>query len=161
MTGRPDAFQLAAGSSVVGVGVDLFPFQKFVRIDAAAEFFRGEEVILLAVRFAFARGAGSGRDRKFGIQDAFGQQAVDDRGLSRTGWGGKDEYLAGTWVHPYSTLSDCSLIFSSSSFIRTTSFCMSAWLDLDPIVLISRPISWAMKPSFFPQFSSLSIVLRK
>lgn len=48
----------------------------------------------------------------------------------------------------YKALSTCSLICSSSSFIMTTIFCISAWLLLDPVVLISRPISWAMKPSF-------------
>ena len=50
----------------------------------------------------------------------------------------------------YITFSTCSLICSSSSFILTTMFCISAWLDLEPVVLISRPISWAMKPSFLP-----------
>lgn len=39
------------------------------------------------------------------------------------------------------TLSTCSLIFSSSSFMSTTSFCMSELLALEPMVLISRPIS--------------------
>ena len=29
-------------------------------------------------------------------------------------------------------------------------FCISAWFDFEPVVLISRPISWAMKPSFLP-----------
>ena len=41
----------------------------------------------------------------------------------------------------YITFSTCSLICSSSSFICTTIFCISAWLDLLPSVLISRPIS--------------------
>ena len=44
------------------------------------------------------------------------------------------------WV-VYMTLSTCSLICSSSSFILTTMFCISAMLDLLPVVLISRPIS--------------------
>ena len=50
----------------------------------------------------------------------------------------------------HSTFSTCSLICSSSSFIMTTMFCISAWLLLLPVVLISRPISCAMKPSFLP-----------
>ena len=41
----------------------------------------------------------------------------------------------------YSALSTCSLICSSSSFIFTTIFCISAWFDFEPVVLISRPIS--------------------
>ena len=41
----------------------------------------------------------------------------------------------------YSALSTCSLICSSSSFMRTTMFCISAWFDFEPVVLISRPIS--------------------
>ena len=41
----------------------------------------------------------------------------------------------------YITLSTCSLICSSSSFIWTTIFCISAWFDLLPNVLISLPIS--------------------
>ena len=41
----------------------------------------------------------------------------------------------------YSALSTCSLICSNSSFIWTTMFCISAWLDFEPVVLISRPIS--------------------
>ena len=44
----------------------------------------------------------------------------------------------------------CSRIFSSSSFILTTHCWMPAWLALEPVVLISRPISWMMKPSFLP-----------
>ena len=50
----------------------------------------------------------------------------------------------------YSAFSTCSLICSSSSFICTTMFCISAWFDFEPVVLISRPISWAIKPSFLP-----------
>ena len=61
----------------------------------------------------------------------------------------------------YSALSTCSLICSSSSFIFTTMFCISAWLLLEPVVLISRPISWAMKPSFLPLGVSSSSVSRK
>lgn len=48
----------------------------------------------------------------------------------------------------YSTLSTCSFICSSSSFIFTTMRCISALLLFEPSVLISRPISWLMKPSF-------------
>ena len=36
----------------------------------------------------------------------------------------------------YMTLSTCSLICSSSSFMRTTMFCISATLLLEPVVLI-------------------------
>ncbi len=50
----------------------------------------------------------------------------------------------------YMTFSTCSFICSSSSFMRTTMFCISARLLLLPVVLISRPISCAMKPSFLP-----------
>jgi hypothetical protein len=50
----------------------------------------------------------------------------------------------------YRRLSICSLIFSSSSFIFTTNFCIGASFDLDPMVLISRPISWEIKFIFFP-----------
>ena len=64
-------------------------------------------------------------------------------------------------LHNYRMLSDCSLIFSSSSFILTTHFCISAWLALEPRVLISRPISWAMKPSLRPGSGSSSTVSRK
>lgn len=41
----------------------------------------------------------------------------------------------------YITFNTCSLICSSSSFIITTIFCISAWLLFEPVVLISRPIS--------------------
>lgn len=41
----------------------------------------------------------------------------------------------------YNALSTCSFICSSSSFICTTMFCISAWLDFEPVVFISRPIS--------------------
>src|SRR5690554_304478 len=54
------------------------------------------------------------------------------------------------WSSPYKTFKTCSLICSKSSFIKTTIFCISLWLDLEPKVLISRPISWVMKPNFFP-----------
>ena len=41
----------------------------------------------------------------------------------------------------YKMFIDCSRIFSSSSFIFTTVCCMPEWLALEPVVLISRPIS--------------------
>ncbi len=50
----------------------------------------------------------------------------------------------------YNTFSTCSFICSSSSFIRTTSFCISLWFDLEPRVFTSRPISCAMNPNFLP-----------
>ena len=43
--------------------------------------------------------------------------------------------------HGYRMFMDCSRIFSNSSFMRTTSCWMPAWLALLPVVLISRPIS--------------------
>ena len=61
----------------------------------------------------------------------------------------------------YNMLRDCSLIFSRSSFILTTSFWMSVLFAFEPVVLISRPISCAMKPSFLPGNGSFSIVSRK
>lgn len=61
----------------------------------------------------------------------------------------------------HSTLRLCSFIFSSSSFMRTTSFWMSWSLALEPIVLISRPISWAINPSLRPGASSFSTVSTK
>ena len=53
------------------------------------------------------------------------------------------------------TFNNCSLIFSSSSFMPTTSFCMAASLALEPKVFTSRPISWAIKPNFLPLASSV------
>lgn len=44
----------------------------------------------------------------------------------------------------------CSLIFSNSSFIKITYCCTNASLALEPIVLISLPISCEMNPSFLP-----------
>ena len=76
------------------------------------------------------------------------------------GLGGRLEGAGGEAVF-YSALSTCSLICSSSSFIFTTMFCISAWLLLEPVVLISRPISWAMKPSFLPLGVSSASVSRK
>ena len=58
--------------------------------------------------------------------------------------GDKQEYPT------YRIFMDCSRTFSSSCFMRTTSCCIPAWLALEPVVLISRPISWMMKPSFLP-----------
>ena len=58
-------------------------------------------------------------------------------------------------------LPSCSLIFSSSSFISTTSFCISTWLAFEPVVLISRPISCATKASFLPQVGLVAIMVRK
>ena len=55
----------------------------------------------------------------------------------------------------YRMLATCSLIFSSSSFILTTKTWMSASFALEPKVLISLPISWAINPNFFPWHSSL------
>lgn len=55
-----------------------------------------------------------------------------------------------------STFSTCSLAFSNSSFIITTDFWMVASLALDPVVLISRPISCRTKESFLPLLSPAS-----
>ena len=54
----------------------------------------------------------------------------------------------------YRMLLSCSFIFSSSSFMPTTRCCTVASLALEPMVLISRPISWARKASFLPTASS-------
>ena len=78
---------------------------------------------------------------------------LDGLGVRLEGAGGEAVF--------YSALSTCSLICSSSSFIFTTMFCISAWLLLEPVVLISRPISWAMKPSFLPLGVSSASVSRK
>ena len=62
----------------------------------------------------------------------------------------------------YNTFNTCSLICSRISFIFTTMICISLWLLLLPSVLISRPISCAIKPSFLPTPApSLSMVSRK
>ena len=50
----------------------------------------------------------------------------------------------------YNTFRTCSLICSRMSFIFTTMICISLWLLLLPRVLISRPISCAIKPNFLP-----------
>ena len=58
--------------------------------------------------------------------------------------------VASCWLLFYRTLRTCSLIFSRSSFICTTWRCMPTWWALLPRVLISRPSSWAKKPSLRP-----------
>src|SRR6476620_9684673 len=63
------------------------------------------------------------------------------------------ETVAGNY---YNTFNICSFNFSSSSFISTTHFCMAASYALEPVVLISRPISWRTKDNFFPLDSSWS-----
>src|SRR5690606_9134053 len=107
----------------------------------------GHEIVILPMFFLPPSRPGSGGNRKGQIEFGLLKKMPDNGGLPTARGGRKyDEFAS---FH-HSTLSICSLIFSSSSFICTTSCCMGAWLALDPMVLISRPISWAMKPSFFP-----------
>ena len=73
---------------------------------------------------------------------------------SRHGPGGPRSPRPGGATGRYKMLLSCSLIFSSSSFMPTTRCCTVASLALEPMVLISRPISWARKASFLPTASS-------
>lgn len=68
---------------------------------------------------------------------------------------GKGNQVPGT-RKDQSTFSTCSFAFSSSSFICTTHFWMVESYALDPVVLISRPISCRMKDSFLPLEGSAS-----
>jgi len=54
----------------------------------------------------------------------------------------------------YNTFKTCSFAFSSSSFISTTHCWMVESYAFEPVVLISRPISWRIKDSFLPLPSS-------
>ena len=56
----------------------------------------------------------------------------------------------------YKTFNICSLAFSSSSFIKITSCCISTSLALEPVVLISRPNSCKINESFLPLLISFS-----
>lgn len=90
------------------------------------------------------------------LRQPIGEREMPD--VDRVERAGKNSNPAG---FTHRILRTCSLICSSSSFIRTTIFCICAWLALEPMVLISRPISWAMKPSLRPCADSCFIVLRK
>ena len=57
---------------------------------------------------------------------------------------------------PHSMFWICSRIFSISDFISTTTFAMARFCALEPMVLVSRFISWIKKSSFFPMGPSLS-----
>ena len=57
-------------------------------------------------------------------------------------------------VATYNTFKTCSFAFSSSSFISTTHCWIVESYAFEPVVLISRPISWRIKESFFPLLSS-------
>ena len=56
----------------------------------------------------------------------------------------------------HSMFANCSRIFSSVLFISITTLAISVSLDLEPIVLTSRLISWVMNSSFRPTGSAES-----
>lgn len=60
----------------------------------------------------------------------------------------------------YKTLLVCSLIFSNSSFINTTSFCISASFAFEPIVFTSLPISCPMKFNLRPPAGSFMVLMK-
>src|SRR5690554_2733577 len=128
------------------VFVDFLPFNKSFFIDFFAKLRNAEKVIIFPLLFVVAFFAAAGRHRKSQVQRK-AEQVVYERGFTGARWCRNDDGLS--FFH-YMIFRICSLIFSSSSFISTTNRWISVWFALLPMVLISRPISWQIKPSFFP-----------
>src|SRR5262245_1474958 len=122
----------------------LCPLHELPGRHSALELSPLEEVVVHAVHFVAAHRSGRGRD---GVTDVFAclEQMARNRGLPAPGGRGEHEQERG-----YSKFSSCSRNRSSSPFIATTACCMAASLALEPIVLISRPISCARNPSCLP-----------
>src|SRR5690606_27932330 len=155
---RPQAFHFGFQGAVEIVPIDLLPFQKILLFDMSLKIRYGHKVVIDPVFFLPPARSGSGGYGKGQIEFGLFQKIFDNGGLPTAGGCRKNDEFAS--FH-HSTLSICSLIFSSSSFICTTSCCMGAKLALDPMVLISLPISWAIKPNFFPLESLDFILLSK
>src|SRR5690606_13634777 len=110
----PEAFHLGFQGAVEVVPIDLLPFQKIFRYDVPLEFGYGHEIIVLPLFLPAPAGPGSGGDRKGQVEFRLFEQVFDNGGLpTARGCREYDEFT--TLGH--STLSICSLIFSSSSFI--------------------------------------------
>ena len=134
--------------------------------NGSLEFLGCHEVVIHAVLLSTTNGAGSGRNGERQAQRLVLDDFVDDGRFVTTRRRRSDYQFScfhGFDVvnEVYNTLSTCSLICSNWSFIATTTFCISAWLALEPVVLISRPISWAINPSFLPCPGSACNVSRK
>ena len=143
-------FHLRFQGAVEAVFVDFLIFQEFTVGDALAELFGREEEIFHPVTLRPPWRTAGCTDAESQIQ-VLSHQIIDERAFPAAAGSGKDNQFACHYRRcGYITLSTCSLICSSSSFIFTTMFCISARLLLLPVVLISRPISWAMKPNFLP-----------
>lgn len=81
----------------VEVAVDFGVFEEFAGGDIGFELFAGEEVVIAAVGFALARGAGGAGDGVVGGA-GFGELAAEG-GFSRAGGAGDEEEDAGAALH--------------------------------------------------------------
>ncbi len=137
------------------IRINFFPFYKSILMHVCLKLLTRNKIIVLTLYFVRPSRPGSCRNAKFQVIK-HRERVPGNGGFSCTGGGCKYDYSTFQRV-----LSTCSLIFSKSSFISTTTRCMLASLALAPRVFISLPISWAIKLSFFPEASSLAIVSKK
>src|SRR5690606_4512529 len=159
LTQTPNPVDFRTEGTIERTRINLFKLDKLLFGDPVEILFLRDVVIILSLSVCFAGCTGACGDGKGDFIRMLSQQVFEDGGLAGTGRCRKYDELS---FHGfYKTLSSCSLIFSSSSFMRTTTCWMPAWLAFEPRVLISRPISWEMKPSFFPFASAPSSACRK
>src|SRR5436190_13281104 len=155
---RPDPFDLAPERAIELSGIHFLPFNERAIRDPLAELFDRHEEVILAIHLMRTPTATRGADRER-QPNALVDKVPDDRGLASTGWSRNDDAFTGVLHRADQRMFiTCSFTFSSSSFISTTSRWMAASLAFDPMVLISRPISCAMKLSLRPCCSSPRMV---
>src|SRR5690606_23363637 len=147
--GHGQTLDLRAKRPIKLIIVHFFPFRKGLEGDPHFERVDGQVIVVLAVRLMRALCARRCRYGEGGLRERR-EDMPDDRRLARSARGREDDELAGC---PHTMLANCSLIFSNSFFIPTTRCWSGLHCALAPRVLISRPISWAMKLSCFDFWS--------
>ena len=132
--------------------------------DRASNSLGSQEDVIAPVLLARPRAAGSSpRPRAAAAGSGCSSSAADQRALARSRGPGDHDQPPGQVSpagHPHrglpprhtdhSTFWTSSRIFSRSALISTTERLISTSLAFEPIVLISRPISWTTNSSFRP-----------
>src|SRR6185503_17992184 len=141
--GREDLLDLGTKCPVqiAAVGRVLY---EFTRRNPSFELVPGQEVVVPSILLTGPRRPSGGR---YGVSNirAGRQQLPRDTRLAASRWRREHDQQ-----RPHSRFSSCSRNFSSSPFMPITRWAMSASLALAPIVLTSRPSSWARNPSCLP-----------
>ena len=91
MSGVLDALNLTLERAIVGAGIDLLPFHKFVFCNQFLKLLVGDKIVFLAILLLPARCAGGRGNRELKVM-AFAEQVVYQGRFARPAWGTENQY---------------------------------------------------------------------